>query len=209
MTSSMSTWLSYRPSDFLLFSAQTYHRLFELYNLELWPAQVVAAALALVLIWLVSKGPAAAGRVACVLLAACWFWVAWAFHLQRYATINWAATWFAAGFAAQGVLLALAAGIEWQKARGARHGLGLALLGFAVFVEPWLGLALRGRSWTEAELFAMTPDPTAVGTIGLLLTLRPASAGSSIVWPSRLLWPIPLLWCVVAALTQWTLATQG
>ncbi|OUL99250.1 DUF6064 family protein [Variovorax sp. JS1663] len=205
----MSAWWSYRPSDFLLFSAQTYHRLFELYNAELWPAQLFAAALGLALVWLPAKGrPAAAGRAIFLLLAACWCWVAWAFHLQRYAAINWAATWFAAGFALQGLFLLLAACIEWERAHRARRTLGLALLGFAVLVQPWLGLVLRGRPWTEAELFGMAPDPTALGTAGLLLALRPAAGtrfGQVLWW---LAWPIPLLWCAIGALTQWTLAFQ-
>lgn len=40
----MSEWWTYTLSDFLLFSAPTYHRLFELYNREIWPAQIVALA---------------------------------------------------------------------------------------------------------------------------------------------------------------------
>ena len=34
----MSEWWSYSPSDFLLFSARTYYRLFEIHNAALWPA---------------------------------------------------------------------------------------------------------------------------------------------------------------------------
>ena len=207
----MSEWWSYRPSDFLLFSAQTYHRLFELYNTALWPAPLVAAALGLAMLLLALKGPpAAAARAAFLLLAVGWFWVGWAFHLQRYAAINWAATWFAAGFALQGLLLLAAAGLEWQRAQGGRRVLGLALMGFAVLVAPWLGLALRGRPWTEAELFGMAPDPTALGTVGLLLVLRPAAGARSGRVLHGLLWPLPLLWCAIGALTQWTLqAAQG
>jgi hypothetical protein len=38
----MSEWWTYRPSDFLLFAPRTYYRLFELYNSEIWPLQIVA-----------------------------------------------------------------------------------------------------------------------------------------------------------------------
>ncbi len=36
----MSEWWTYTLSDFLLFSARTYYRLFELYNRDVWPAQL-------------------------------------------------------------------------------------------------------------------------------------------------------------------------
>jgi hypothetical protein len=36
----MSEWWTYRLSDILPFSAQTYFRLFELHNAAVWPAQI-------------------------------------------------------------------------------------------------------------------------------------------------------------------------
>lgn len=200
----MSEWWSYRPSDFLLFSARTYHRLFELYNAELWPAHLLALVIGLTVLYTALQGGAQAARVACLLLAACWLWVAWAFHLQRYAAINWAATWFAAAFAIEGGLLFLCgvfgARLHIPAQRGLRGQLGLGLLVFALVIQPWLGLLLFGRPWREADLFGMTPDPTALATLGLLLLLRPLAP---FAW---MLWPIPLLWCLVGATTQWTLA---
>lgn len=209
----MSQWWSYRPSDFLLFSSRTWHRLFELYNAEIWPAHLFAVALGLALVLVALRGSAGpAARACCAMLAACWLWVAWAFHLERYAAINWAATWFAAAFAIEGVLLlaAVGAGLELRVRRGGREALGLGLLLFAVFVQPWLGLALSGRPWREAGLFGLAPDPTAVGTLGLLLLLSAVPAARFARVLAVLLWPIPLLWCVIGALTQWTLrASQG
>jgi hypothetical protein len=200
----VSEWWSYRPSDFLLFSARTYHRLFELYNAELWPAHLLALAIGLAVVYAALTGGAQAARVACLLLAACWLWVAWAFHLQRYAAINWAATGFAAAFAIEGGLLFLCgvfgARLHIRTQRGWSGNLGLGLLVFALFIQPWLGLLLFGRPWREAGLFGMAPDPTALATLGLLLLLRPLAP---LAW---LLWPIPLLWCLVGATIQWTLA---
>ena len=48
----MSEWWTYTLSDFLLFSPRTYYRLFELYNAEIWPAQIVALTLGVVLVGL-------------------------------------------------------------------------------------------------------------------------------------------------------------
>lgn len=199
----MSEWWSYRLSDLLLFSPRTYHRLFELHNLALWPMHVAALALGASLLWAAWQGRA---RIAWALLSACWLWVAWAFLLERYATINWAAPWFAVAFAAHGVLLLTACALHaraadrYEPARGRHAGLGLLL--YALVLHPWLAL-LQGRPWVQAEVFGMVPDPTAVGTLGALLLLAPRAQWR---W---LLWPIPLLWCAVAVATAWTLRSSS
>ena len=101
----MSEWRTYTLSDFLLFSPRTYYSLFELYNAEIWPAQIVALALGVVLVGLLWRPRAGQGRIVAAILAFCWIWVAWAFHWRHYATINWAATYFAGGFAVEALLL--------------------------------------------------------------------------------------------------------
>lgn len=213
----MTEWWTYRPSDFLMFSARTYHRLFELYNTEVWPGHVlaVAAGLALLLVTMQRKpwGPAAASLV----LAACWLWVAWAFHWQRYSSINTAAPWFAAGFAIEGLLLLIVAGGLWLArvrlhiAHGWDARLGLLLWLFALLVQPWLVL-LQGRPLIEAQVFGIAPDPTVVATLGWLLMLRPAAAtGARARTPAvvRLLWPVPLLWCLISGMTLWTMSSAS
>ncbi|QTN22015.1 MFS transporter permease [Rhizobacter sp. AJA081-3] len=190
----MSEWWTYRLSDFLLFSPRTWFRLIELYNAWLWPAQPLVLGLGLGLLVAMWRGLPWAPRASCVALAIAWAWVAWAFHLQRYAAINWAATWFAAAFAVQSVLmLALA----WRLAPGParRSPTGFALLVGAVTLMPLLGVAC-GRPWQEAEVFGLTPDATVLGTLGVLLLLgdtpRPFGAG---------VWLVPLIWCGVGGAT--------
>jgi hypothetical protein len=201
----MTEWWTYRPSDFLLFSPRTYYRLFELYNADVWPAQLLTAGLGLALWVALWRGCTWAPRVACLALGAAWLWVAWAFHWQRFAAINWAATWFAAAFAVEGLLLLLSA-LPGTKARlPSSHGpagiLGLAMLLFAVALQPGVG-SLMGRPWIQAEAFALAPDPTTLATLGVLLLL-PARGSRVSAW---LLWPLPLLWCLNAGMT---LATMG
>ena len=50
----MSEWWTYSLLDFLLFSPRTYYRLFELYNLAVWPWHVLAIVLGLAVLvfWL-------------------------------------------------------------------------------------------------------------------------------------------------------------
>ena len=201
----MSEWWTYRPSDFLMFSPRTYYRLFEIYNAELWPAPVLTVSLGLALWLALWQGRAWAPRAACVLLGAAWLWVAWAFHWQRFASINWAATWYAAAFVLQGALLwavaAIGSGDRWAATRGHTRTVGLALLLMALVVPPALGVLL-GRPWPQAEVFGLAPDPTVLATLGLLLLLQARRGPGLLI---ALLWPVPLLWCAV---TGTTLATM-
>jgi hypothetical protein len=195
----MSEWWTYRLSSFLLFSPRTYYRLFELYNEAIWPAQLVALALGGAILALSFRGGAQAARLAAAILAGLWLFVALAFHGARYATINWAATWFAAGFAIEAALLVWAGTIRSAIILRPRTGLaaraGLAMFLFALLVEPLLG-PLLGRKWSALELFGLAPDPTAVATLGLVL------AGGR---PSWFLLAIPLVWCAVSGATLWTI----
>lgn len=190
----MSEWWTYTPSDLLMFSKATYFRLFELQNLALWPLQVLALLVAIGLFVGLWHGGAKAGRTLALVLALAWLHVAWRYFAQRYATINTGAPYFAIGFALQAILLL------WLASRKAaprltepvgslgKLGLGIALLAIAGF--PLLA-PLGGRPWTQAELFALAPDPTVAFTLAALLLWR----------ASWLLWILPLLWCAISAAT--------
>lgn len=199
---------SYRLSDFLLFSQDTYFRLFELYNQGYWPLHLVAVALgAIVLYTLRSRRHAYGVRITSGLLAVVWAWVGWAFFLNRYATINIAAPYFAALFGLEAVLLLLIGTIGGTlhvvrtetvggKLRPLRSQVGLALLAYAVFLHPLAGL-LAGRTWRQLSVFGMGPDPTAIATLGILLFV----AG-----PFRWLLLIPgVLWCLIGTLTAYSM----
>jgi hypothetical protein len=195
----MSEWWTYSLSDFLLFSPRTYYRLFELYNSAIWPLQIVALALGVAILVLLLREVAWRGRAIAAALAACWLWVAWAYFLKRYETINWAAEYFAAGFAVEALLLVWS-GILRDRLRFRPSSDFIALAGlciflFALFVHPLIG-PLAGRAWLQVELFGVAPDPTVVATLGVLL------AAQRTRWE---LLVIPLLWCAISGATLWTM----
>jgi hypothetical protein len=152
------------------------------------------------LAWLAWGRPAWCGRFAAAVLAAAWSFVGWAYLLERYETINWAAKYFAAGFAMQVLLLGwlgifrgrLAA--PSPRGRDAAFWIALALAAFAI-VGYSLIAPLVGRPWTQAEVFGLAPDPTVAATLAIAAAARSA-------W---LLWPIPLAWCALSGLTLWTM----
>jgi Family of unknown function (DUF6064) len=197
----MGDWLSYTPSDFLLFSARTYYRLFELYNRAIWPAQILALLLGLVILWRLHRG-GPHQRVVMVILAAGWLWTAWAYLMEHYDTINWAARYFAIGFVIEAVLLIWTGTVRNRLSfRSYRNWItwtGMGLFLFALVVQPLIG-PLVGRNWTQAEIFGIAPDPTVLATLGILLTVdkRPP-------WGLMI---IPLLWCALSGATLWIMGS--
>ena len=197
----MKDWLSYRLSDLLLFSPRTYYRMFELYHQEIWPAQLVAVALVLAILVLMRRDEEWRGRVIAGMLAACWLWVAVMFHVRRYATINWAARYFAVLFVAQAALLVWN-GVVRRRLTFRRSvesaWLVPGLLLIAIALPPLVGRG-TGRTWSQVELVGLTPDATAIATLGILLV---ASSRAP-----RTLMIAPLCWCVVGGATSWALGS--
>jgi Family of unknown function (DUF6064) len=195
----MSEWWTYTLSDFLLFSPRVYHRLFELHNRELWPAQVLTVALGLAILVMLLRPVSARQRIIPVTLGALWIWIAWAFFWERYATINWASVYVAPVFGLEGFLLvgsALGGQLRFGRDGTVADLAGVVLFVLALGVYPLLAL-LMGRPWLAAEIFGVAPDPTTVATLAVL-----ALAGGRVRW---LLMIIPLLWCAVTGLTLWTM----
>jgi hypothetical protein len=195
----MAAWSSYSLADLAMFSADSYLRLFELNNTALWPLPPLMAAASLALPALTREASAKAEIMIALLLGLAWCLVAWGFLDQRYAQINTAASWFALAFAAEGLLLFVAAAMPgvtlsikgWRCTTACYPG--LALLLYALLCHPMIGI-LAGRSWRGVEIFGIAPDPTALGTLGILLMAHGLVP--------RLLSLLPLAWCLVSALTS-------
>ncbi len=180
-----------------MFSRETYYRLFELYNRGLWPAQILTLTAGVAIATLMVRGARWRGRVIAALLALVWLIIAWGYFIDRYATINLAAPYFAWGFVIQAVLLVVVgiilARITFDGVKTPTATAGIALFLFALVIQPLIG-PLAGREWSGMELFGSAPDPTVVGTLGVLL------AADRIRWE---FFVIPVLWCAITGATLW------
>jgi hypothetical protein len=195
----MSEWWSYRPSDFALFSERVYHRLFELHNQAFWPSHMLAAALGVLILFLLAWRPARARRIVPAALGILWLWVSWTFFWRSYATINWAAVYVAPVAMLEGVLLlwlALRGSITFQLPTGLTRIGALILLAASVLLYPALAPAM-GRPWQSAELFGIAPDPTALATLAAL-----ALAAGRARWAASV---VPAVWSALSALTLWAI----
>ena len=200
----MPEWWTYSLTDFLLFSPRTYYRLIERHNLAVWPGHLVALALGVTTAALLQRPTRGRSRVIAGMLALLWMWIGGIFVAGRYATINWAASYFAGLFAAEVRLLGwlgvakanLRFGWRWDAA----GLLGAVLFTGSVGLYPLLAPAL-GRGWTQSEVFGIAPDPTVLGTLGLLLM---ADGSPRSGW--ALLAP-PMIWCLLSGATLWAMGS--
>src|ERR1043166_153546 len=131
----MSEWWTYSLSSFLLFSPRTYYRLFELTNADVWPLQIVTLTGGLAILFLMVRGPASGGRIVAALLAAFWLFVAWAYMLERYDPINFAARYYAIGFALQAALLVWTGVIRDRLRFDSAGWIGIAFIVYALAVH--------------------------------------------------------------------------
>jgi len=174
--------------------------MFERYNLAIWPAQLAGVSIGLAIVALLIGKRGHHERIVAGLLAACWMWIALAFHYQRYAQINWAATWFALAFACEALLLVvvgvLAGRLHLQLARSGVHWIATSIVAMSILGYPLLA-PITGRPWTTAEIFGVAADPTAIASVAVLALVR-----------GRIRWPllvVPVIWCAIAAATLWAM----
>jgi hypothetical protein len=198
----MSEWWAYSLSDFLLFSPRTYYRLIERHNAAVWPGHVLTLALGFGIVGLLIRPTRWQGRVISAIVAVLWAWVAWEFLGTRYVTINWAAIYFAWLFAIE-VLLLLWIGLVRNRLSFRLSGDAAGLIGLGLFVTsvafyPMVAPVL-GRGWRHAEVFGVAPDPTVIGTLGLLLLVEGYSRWGLLA--------VPVLWCAVSGATLWAMGS--
>ena len=194
----MELWFSYSLTDFLLFSADSYDRLFVLANLELWPAHLLLLAVASSLLWTQFHPRPKSPNWITLVLATFWTVTSLLFLHRHYAPINPLVDWFALAFLAQALgffvchlseiwrlrLFALG-NVTWRQP-------GVLLVVYAIVGHPLVGV-IAGRNWQGVEIAGIAPDATALITIGVLL------AGSlKVNWLFLLL---PLVWITFSAMT--------
>jgi hypothetical protein len=198
----VSEWWSYRPGSFLLFSARTFYRLIDTYNVEVWPLQLAALAGGVgALLWLAREHSILRDRALFVMLAAAWLWLAWGFAYSRFAAINWAAPYVAGVYAAQGAALlwvgVVRGSVAFRQRPQPTDPAALVIVVAGLIAYPLIGAAL-GRPWSQAEVFGLMPEPTAIATLGFLLLAQPLPRGLFIVPVASCAYGGAMLWALHA-----------
>lgn len=176
----------------LPFTREQFLGVFADYNMAVWPAQVVAYVLGLIVVAALLRPSPLGHRVVAGVLAAMWVWTGVAYHGLFFARINPVALVFGALFVVQGGLFVIAGVARRRLVFGHSAGyvsaLGGALVAYAAVVYPLLGLS-AGHTYPAQPMFGITPCPVTLFTFGmLLLTTVPVP---------RWLLIIPLAWSLV------------
>jgi Family of unknown function (DUF6064) len=173
----------------LPFTSDEFFGVFADYNRQFWwmaMAWWFGNLAALVLAW---RRPTNGSGALSYFLGALWLWNGLAYHALLFTRINPAAWLFAALFAVQAVFFFQAAAhshLEYFASVGWVRALGIGLIAYGL-AYPWLTMAF-GHGYPAAPTFGV-PCPTAILTIGALVTARSAA-------PVRLA-IIPVFWSLV------------
>ena len=175
--------MPFTPEQFFGVFAE-YNRTMSWMMLALWVAALVAAAAAF-------RDGVRASRLLTWYLAALWLWNAVAYHALLFTRINPPAWLFAGLFVLQAILLTLAATqdrLAYFETREWRQQVGTMLVVYALFY-PLLNITI-GHGYPAAPTFGV-PCPTAILTLGLLLTTRGPARTRLLI--------IPVIWGFIAA----------
>jgi uncharacterized protein DUF6064 len=155
--------LPFTPDQFFAILA-VYNGQFLIVAAAWWLASLAVVAAA----W---RTPSRYSRLLTHVLAALWVWNAVAYHALLFTRINPAAWLFAALFALEAVLLIWASvrhSHDYFTSHEPRARIGLGLIAYS-FVYPFLSALTH--QYPATPTFAV-PCPTAILTIGLLLTMK-------------------------------------
>ena len=171
----METLLSYRLSDLLMFSEQTYLRQIELYNQWLFPLQIAAYVYGLLCLLAFVRPSNNLALLLFLVSGLCYPLVSYGFFWQFYAGINPLADYLALLLIIQGLIL-IWLGIKNKASltlvdKLARRNIGILLWLVALFAYPAIE-ALTGRPLSQVSSFVLSPDTLALSSIALMLMFK-------------------------------------
>lgn len=197
----MMDLLSYNLSDFLLFSDETYWRLFERANAEQPLFPLIGSGIGLLALLAALWPRPALTRTAALLSGLTMLWVAIAFLWSLFRPINPAMDALAPAWLLGGLLLILFAFFGTRSGEGRASFIPAVLILTALFLYPGLAL-FQGQPLSGVEFIGVAPDPTAI--VALALALLAAR-----LWTRLLLFLIPAVWLLWSALTLHTLGAAA
>ncbi len=174
------------------FTVEQFFTVFKNYNEAIWPAQVMAYILGILVLVLVWRTGKISNRLIGGILAIFWIGMGIFYHIIHFSVINPAALIFGAVFILQGLLfLVLGTLLDKLSLRISAKPLpviGACCVLYAMVIYPALGVFF-GHVYPAAPMFGVAPCPTTIFTIGVLLwTTKPVPACLLI---------IPFLWSLI------------
>lgn len=175
----------------LPFTTEQFFTVFARYNAAVWPWQFLLALIAPLVVFAAVQYRTFWCRVALVLLALLWLWMAAVYHLGFFSNINPAAYGFAFLFAANAALLlwlAVRRRMIVEHASRFRTVAAAGVIGYSLLVYPAIGY-LAGHRYPAAPTFGL-PCRTTIFTLGVLCLMARLP---------RVALVIPIVWAVIGS----------
>jgi hypothetical protein len=176
---------------FMPFTVDQFMDVFKLYNLSVWPTQIILNILALVAIFIALKKFRFGNRINTSILGFLWLWIGVVYHLIHFTSINNAAYIFGVLFILQGFIFIYAGIVKDHLSFNYQTNIygitGAVFLLYALILYPVLG-HLFGHIYPKSPTFGL-PCPTTIFTFGLLLWTDKKIPKYVLV--------IPFLWSIV------------
>jgi hypothetical protein len=173
------------------FTLSQFLKVFEDYNLSVYPMQIIFYLLAAIIILLALRKTFFSDKVITIVVSFFWLWMGVVYHFIHFTTINNAAFVFGAVFIVEALLL-LNAGVlkrhlSFKFQRDIFGITGAACILYALIVYPTLNY-MAGHTYPASPTFGL-PCPTTIFTFGVLMWTDKKI-------PFNLLL-IPLIWSII------------
>lgn len=185
------------------FSIDDFFAVFERYNSDVWPLQLLFYALAIISVIGLMMKLEKASQMLNQLLSALWLWMGIVYHIKYFASINAAAYFFGGMFIIQGLIFAYLSAnkrkLEYRiDLTSFQSILGIAFIVYGMVVYPLLN-QLSGITFPASPTFGL-PCPTTIFTFGILLMATRK--------PSWYIFVIPFLWSLIGFSAALTLSIE-
>ena len=155
------------------FSIEQFFHVFEQYNLEIFPGQIVIALLGLLGLLLLHSKASIKDRYIGVFLGLLWIWTGLIYHIAFFSAINDAAYFFGDLFIVQGLLVlynSFKGRLHFSLEPDKKGFTGYFFILFGLIIYPLIGLIFQG-SYSNIISLGL-PCPSVIFTLGFLILTK-------------------------------------
>lgn len=168
------------------------------YHAAIWPVQIIAVFLVLAALYGAFRPNPARDRLIGLILSTFWVWTGYVFYIREFSSISFLAPVYGGFFLVQAALIVgfsvIRHDLQFRYTKDGKGRVGLACLVLALIVYP-LAVGIFEEQWASLRLVGITPIPTVLFTLALLLM------ADARLFRKLILTVIPLLFLLSALIT--------
>ena len=174
----------------LPFTTEEFLEVFKIYNLTVWPTQILLVILALLMIFVLLKKNKLSDKIISIGLTLFWLWMGIVYHYLFFTKINGAAYVFGLLFVFQAVLFfyygLIKRNLEFNFRNNFIGVISIIFFLYALIFYPLLGYQF-GHLYPRTPTFGL-PCPTTIFTFGMIILLANRK---------NIIFIIPIVWSLV------------